>query len=183
VKLKKKICNNFESQWEKFVFDRSQISFNQEYLDSGKRKAVKFVDAFEKFEHDSIDLFLTIHREHSEIGKKAIYLNILESEIESKDRERVKDWYTTLFGQMISGITHPDKIEQFNDNNITIITFNYDRSLENYLYDAFMNYNNSKAEADKISILKKLEIHHVYGKLADLPWENDKESLKFGQDI
>jgi len=87
--LKKNICNSFKSQWEKFVFDKTQPPFTHNYLDVEKIKAEKFVNEFRKFEHDSIDLFLTIHREHSEIGKKAIYLNILESEIESKDRERL----------------------------------------------------------------------------------------------
>ncbi|MCZ6701457.1 MAG: hypothetical protein O6940_00280, partial [Ignavibacteria bacterium] len=108
---------------------RFQNPISHDYLEKQIKKADSFVTDFRRFEHDSIDLFLTIQREHSEIGKKAIYLFILDSEVKSKKRGRKKDWYTTLFGLMISGITHPDSIEQFNDNNITIITFNYDRSL------------------------------------------------------
>jgi len=181
--LKTIICSNFKSLWEKFVFDRSQTPLANDYLEEEKIKARKFVNDFRKFEHDSIDLFLTIHRDHSEIGKKAIFLNILNAEANSIQGGRTKNWYTTLFGLMISGITHPDNIEQFIDNNITIITFNYDRSLENYLYESFMNYNNIKRESEKIIILNKIKIHHVYGKLAGLPWENDTESLKFGQEI
>lgn len=183
AELKSIICSQFISQWSGFVKIRTQTPFSNDYLDEQIKKAKNFVHDFKKFEHDSIDLFLTINRKHSDIGKKAIYLNILNAESKSILGRRIKNWYTTLFGLMISGITHPDSIEEFIDNNITIVTFNYDRSLENYLYESFMNYNNSKDETEKINILKRLKIYHVYGKLADLPWENDKESLKFGQEI
>ena len=71
----------------------------------------------------------------------------------------------------------PDDYFKLSKSNLTIITFNYDRSLEHYLYNTFLNFTKSLTEKEKIEELKKLKIYHVYGKLADLPWESNNNPL------
>lgn len=177
--LKKIICDHFEDMWVKFIYDKVP-SFTFEYLEGEKRLANAFVNDFKNFDHDSIDLFLDIFRDYTDIGKKAIYLNILNAETESTKKELINDWYTSLFRLMIGT---PDDYFKLSKNNITIITFNYDRSLEQYLYNTFLNFTKSLTEKEKIEELKTLKIYHVYGKLAELPWENNENALHYGNPI
>jgi len=180
AELKNLICNNFETMWEEFVLEKNQTIISGGYIEEQKMIANKFVNDFKKFEHDSIDLFLDIFKRHSEIGKKAIYLNILGAEAKNKNGSEVKDWYTQLFRLMIGT---SDNYFNLSKNNLTIITFNYDRSLENYFYEIFMNFTDSLNESEKVQELKNIKIYHVYGKLADLPWESEDKPLGYGQNI
>ena len=178
--LKRIICNSFDNVWESFVWDKTQTPFTQDYVEEQKNIAKKFTNDFRKFEHDSIDLFLDIFKEYADIGKKAIFLTILDSEKKSMMKGRIQDWYTELFRRMIGTSGNYFKLSE---NNLTIITFNYDRSIENYLYNIFMDFSNSLNIIEKIEELNKIKIYHVYGKLADLPWQGDDNPLDYGQKI
>lgn len=178
--LKTTICNHFEVIWEKFVWERSQTPLSGDYIEEQKYVAKKFLNDFKKFDHDSIDLFLDIFKEHADIGKKAIYLTILDAELKSKMKEKKQDWYTPLFRLMIGTY---DNYFKLSENSLTIVTFNYDRSLEYYFYNTFMDFTNLITTFEKIEELRKIKIYHVYGKLADLPWESDNDSLDYGQKI
>ena len=61
-----------------------------------------------------------------------------------------------------------DEYEQFENNKITIITFNYDRSLEAYLHNTIMHRFNL-SEADSLNILRKIGIIHPHGMLGGYP--------------
>lgn len=77
------------------------------------------------------------------------------------------NWYDHLFGVLCDG-TPFDEVDK---NMLSVITFNYDRSFEQYLFIALKNsYNKSDKEcAEK---LNKLPIVHVYGSLGELPWQS-----------
>jgi len=142
------------------------------------------VSGFKNFKHDSIDLFLALNPKYINIGKTAIYLTILEHENKNKNILTFNDWYKTLFGLMLEGINPLDEYQKFADNHIVIISFNYDRSLEFFLYEAFINSISSISKEEKIKILRKLKIYHVYGELGELPWENDEgRGIEYGNDI
>lgn len=180
VGLKRLICSNFQTLWEKFVFDRTKPPFTDIYLEEQKKIARQFVSDFKNFDHDSIDLFLDIFKEHSDIGKKAIYLTILDAERNNKMKGKVQEWYTELFKLMIGS---SDNYFKLSENNISIVTFNYDRSLEYYFYNIFMNFTKSIEVKEKIEELRKIKIFHVYGKLADLPWESENNHLDYGGNL
>jgi len=152
--LKQMICNNFESMWEKFIWEKSQTPISGDYIEEQKQIAKKFVNDFKKFDHDSIDLFLDIYKEYADIGKNAIYLTILDIEVKSLRWPKIQDWYTQLFRLMIGT---SDNYFNLSKNNLNIITFNYDRSLENYFYNTFMDFTNSISTAEKIEEMKKLK--------------------------
>ena len=80
------------------------------------------------------------------------------------------NWYQYLFSMLNTSF------DEFDQNELAIITFNYDRSLEHYLFTSLQNaYNKNDEEcAEK---LIKIPIIHVYGKLGRLPWEKTNYSL------
>ncbi|MCO6186256.1 hypothetical protein [Rhizobium sp. L1K21] len=78
-------------------------------------------------------------------------------------------WYDGLFKTLSEGLGKNNISNFF--NNVTFITFNYDRSLEFFLYHAIQNYYglDSAAAAD---IVNSATFIHPYGTVGSLPWQN-----------
>ena len=74
-----------------------------------------------------------------------------------------KDWYQYLSVRINSSF------EDFGKNNLSIITFNYDRSLEDYLLNSLMNLH-GKTRDECVKALAQIPILHVYGQLGELPY-------------
>lgn len=119
----------------------------------------------------SVDEFLEHQPEYLKVGKLAISLCLIPYEEESrlfrsKHGETLKkeSWYEYLFNELKT------PFDSFNENKLSIITFNYDRSIEHYLFTVLKNaYGKSDDEcAEKLS---KIPIIHVYGRLGALPWQ------------
>ncbi len=88
-------------------------------------------------------------------------------------------WYRVLFSQLTDGRIEPDDFK-ISQNNVSFITFNYDRSLENYLYDAIQRNFESAGPSEGSKEINSIPIIHVYGKLASLEWQNtDSEAFWF----
>lgn len=133
-------------------------------------KILEFRKAFEFSQMYSIDAFLGRRPEFAEIGKRCIAAVLLgcESVDELISTGSTRDhWYQYLFNQY-SVNDWPDL--SFKD--ISIVTFNYDRSLEHFLHIALSNtYAKSSEEVNKK--LRGLRIVHVYGALSEsLPDED-----------
>jgi len=127
----------------------------------------KFRDEFSRSTLYSIDAFLENRPDFNEIGKIAIADTLIPYEDEGRLFATEKNWYSYLFNRMIPGCT----FEKFAENKIAFITFNYDRSLEHYLYNALKNtYDKQISEVTKA--LNAIEILHVYGQLSFLPWQD-----------
>ena len=56
--------------------------------------------------------------------------------------------------------------EEFGNNKLSIVTFNYDRSLEHYLLNSLMTLH-GKTRDECAQALKKIPIVHVYGQLGE----------------
>ncbi len=102
-------------------------------IDFSQDKYIEFTKALAYSGFSSVDAFLEENDKWLEIGKAAIALNLLRDEVNSINSlfppMQPKDhWYETLW----SHLKAPSWIA-FNRNQLTIITFNYDRSLEHYL--------------------------------------------------
>lgn len=81
----------------------------------------------------SVDFFLENNEKFEEIGKLAIAFElILHEDYKQLRREQKKRWYETLFHLMVQG-------GRFDQNRLSVITFNYDRSLEAFLFRALGN--------------------------------------------
>lgn len=126
-----------------------------------RRQAQHFLDIFTRSQLNSIDSFLAKNPEFSEIGKTAIAMVLLHCENESLFlSEDIKDhWYRYLVNSI-----SPHSWDELDLSWLTIISFNYDRSLRFYLHDAFKNmYQKSDEEVQEK--LHRLQIHYVYGAL------------------
>jgi len=179
--LRKRICDSFVEKLKKYL-PHAQSSY---YLHPDILfKAEEFVERFRNSSNISIDLFLSRNTNFRKIGKTAILLEILDAEAQSKFHEDVinaeHDWYSFLFEQMTDELTGPENYN-ISPNKIFIITFNYDRSLEHFLFNSVINSFGDIEQHLLIDELKKIPIIHVYGKLADLHWQNKTDSLAYGQ--
>lgn len=126
----------------------------------------KFTEAFYFSGRSSVDAFLEHRPAFLEIGKAAIARNLIQFEkLESLfSPEIAENWYEHLYRHMNTSF------ETFGENQVSFVTFNYDRSLEQYLFTA-LKHSYGKSDEDTYKALKSIPIVHVYGKLGYLPWE------------
>lgn len=131
----------------------------------------------------SIDNFIDSHRNDDRVafcGKLAIAQCILEAETNSKlyvspsniynklDFSAIeKTWFNAFFQLLTENCQKENLPARL--QHIAVISFNYDRCLEHYLYLAFQNYYGISAD-ESARLLASLEIHHPYGKVGALPW-------------
>lgn len=124
----------------------------------------------EKFKTDltksgttSIDEFLEYQKpEYGRLGKLAIAQAIVSCELEVKLDS--PDWYDQLVRALV---TSPD---MFYKNRLSIITFNYDRSLEHALYIKLQSRFSIDSAKTK-ELVECIPIVHVHGHLGHLPWQ------------
>lgn len=131
----------------------------------------------------SIDSFLSQNRADKSMvneGKFWIAYDILSREQEShlgrRDIERGMrhpNWYRYLFNSVTEGVTPQELIEK--PLNLDIITFNYDCSLDYFLYSrvfksAFLNSDQKSLLLEKI----KESIIHIYGHVYPYQWQGGK---------
>jgi len=186
--LRTEIIDNYVNDARTYIKNNPRIrEAIKALLPQELNKAREFVEAFEK-STESIDLFLATTPKFEEDGKRAIIFRILKAEHDSNFREKMKnkelDWYSHLFRKiMMKGIYKEEDYKKFNRNEISFITFNYDRSLEQILYE---NLTNSFKDVPNDELLKKFEridIIHVFGKVADLDWQNKESGIEYRRDI
>lgn len=124
---------------------------------------------------NSVDSFLEYrdNKDFWNIGKisMAYLLSNREASSTSKFYGLEHDnWYHHLYNSLKTNF------DDFDKNNIGIITFNYDRSLEMYLFTRLKSLGKTEEECGLK--LANMDIVHLYGKLDDLPWEDVDEEKK-----
>lgn len=123
----------------------------------------EFIDTLRKSGFSSVDWFLEERPEYIGIGKAAIAASLIP--FENSDRlfpphAPQNHWYELL----LNVLDRP--LGKFETNNLSIITFNYDRSLEHYLFTALTTrYRSSERAAE---VMSKFSIVHVHGSLGGL---------------
>jgi len=141
---------------EHLEIPREEVSyFLQELLFSGQQ---------------SVDAFLEHRNEFLKVGKLIIAITIASHEFEPNLialSNRRRSFYHYLFAKLNASR------ETFGENQLSIVTFNYDRSIEQFFYLSIKHsWNISDEECrDKIS---NIPIIHVHGSLGLLPWQGDK---------
>ena len=149
----------------------SQCGFKKNFIS-------RFRDALLGAEPLSIDAFLEHRQDFEEIGKEAIAISLLQFENRHKFMsmliKKENNWYRYLFNRLNTSF------DSFDKNSLSVITFNYDRSFEHYLFNVLKEtYNKPCLEcADK---LKNIPIIHVHGSFGSLPWqESTLSKMKYG---
>jgi len=156
---------NHSPLW-KYIFDKC-----------GKDIIFDFMSSFKKSGKTSVDAFIEHRREFLTIGKILISLKLINYENEDSlfNTDSKDNWYEYIYGKLNS------KYDDFDKNNVSFITFNYDRSLEHYLLTC-IKYSYDKSEKEAADTLQFIPIIHLYGTLGHLPaLGNDKNNRPFNQ--
>jgi hypothetical protein len=119
----------------------------------------------------SVDAFLEHRDDFLDIGKAAIACCLIPRENISHLFNREGSWYQHLSGALNC------KPADFANNAVSVVTFNYDRSLECYLHTALVNtYRLTETQAAEL--LANIPIVHVHGSLGRLPWQRGDAKVR-----
>ena len=127
------------------------IESNQRFLDVGKSYLAK--------------VLLNCERD------AAIFDDILESHLPTE--KTYPCWYRHLF-QHLDG-----PLEDFHKNQLSVITFNYDRSFEHFIYESLKANFSSEPVDNIVKQAETLPVIHVHGKLGNLPWQNVRDNIPY----
>ncbi len=120
----------------------------------------RFVDTLRHSGYTSVDWFLERWPEFIPIGKASIAAVLIPLEDPDRlfpPRSPEQHWYELLLNTLDS-----DE-DRFTENRLSIVTFNYDRSIEHYLFTALHTRRRSEKVAD--ADFANIEIIHVHGSL------------------
>ena len=163
----------YQSVLEKFAIggaNRTHLLNTTKFVE---RDIDQFLLALSRSTNTSVDAFLERrHEEFLEIGKAAMAIELMLKEDEQV-LWRQPNWMLNLCGQMRS-----ETLEEFGQNKVSFITFNYDRSLEHFLCTSLSN-DFGKSIADCAKVLANIPIVHLHGRLGYLPWQRG-ESRAYG---
>jgi hypothetical protein len=125
----------------------------------------------------SIDAFLEHRREYEKLGKAIIGFTLMRCEnIDSIFQNDKHNWLRYIYNKLDTGF------DEFRENAISFITFNYDRVIEAFLITALSNSYN-KSTKDCVEVLESIPIIHLHGRLGYLPWESSFNTREFNNDV
>lgn len=140
---------------------------NEEFTEGDIKR---FSEALRSSSTPSIDLFLKNRPEFTKLGKTLIVQDLITFEKSGSVINFKTDWLSYLWQLMISDHSP----QEFTQNRISFITFNYDRILEYFLFTSLQNMF-GLSDDDTNNILREIPIFHVFGKLGNLPWEGSEK--------
>jgi hypothetical protein len=155
-------------------------------------KAGKELAEFIKSGVPSIDDALTWFSSRAEVvelGKAAIALEILKAEKSSvlcdnfsdivNSPKAINTWIPHFLSMVMTGHKNEDAEKAF--KNVSIINFNYDRTIEHFLYGA-LQHNFGLKERRAKDIVNGIKMFRPYGKVGPLRWQSEPElGLGFGE--
>lgn len=125
----------------------------------------------------SIDVFLSNHPEYDRVGRASIATVLIPCEnwghLVGTDRP---NWYNYLKNKM------GDSVDNFQAslNNLVIVTFNYDRSLEYFFYTSLCaTFDPAKG----LELMQSMNIVHVHGQLGKPHFLTDTNNRQYSQDL
>lgn len=113
--------------------------------------------------YTSPDAFLEKHPEHKRFGKY-LMCDILSKLEDDKKFIDLSGWYQNL----ISSI-QVDDIEQLMENQLSIITFNYDRSIDFKLHKFVQHHYRLSSDVAWEKLSEAIPIIHLHGTLGEYP--------------
>lgn len=139
------------------------------------------IDQFDKSNTESIDLFLTRNRNKIDTDLGVLLILYFLSWYESRYKiiRFDKDWYFAFFNELTREVTQKEQLYLLVKSPIQIITFNYDRSLEYFLYTSLVNSFTLDSDEARTIYNMLFSVYHVYGKIADLDWQ-DAKGISYG---
>ncbi len=134
---------------------------------------VRFRSELRLSRRSSVDRFLEDRPEFMAIGKAAIAVELLPIEVDEclLRASEVEDWYTYLFDMMMR--------EDFDRNDLGVITFNFDRSFERALFQTLKSAYNLN-DVDCSALCHKVPVIHFHGDLGEPSWYVDSSGPRRG---
>lgn len=150
------------------------------------KKAQKFAQDFRLSRTPMIDLYLNRNPDLMKDGLRAITMSILDYERNCQYGEDSKnpdmDWYSELLNTLTSDFTSPHDLN-LGAADVGFITFNYDRSLENFLYETLTRAFTKVPIDDIIKQINSIIIEHLFGQIAPLPWQGCEQEFGFRKSL
>jgi len=136
----------------------------------------KFRERFYYSSHCSIDFFLREHLDFDsrQLGKRVIAASLIGMERDEKIFS-MQDWYQYLYNNFMLSEAG---IDTFTKNKLSIVTFNYDRSLEHFFFKALENGFNKPTDF-AVSALSSIPVLHVHGSLGNYCHSNTPNSPQY----
>ena len=122
----------------------------------------------------SVDALLERRPEFMDVGKAMMAIDLALAEAASNLWQIDDNWMVYLYSSMIGG-----SLGEFAENQTAFVTFNYDRSLEHFLFTSLKNTFGKPDEETK-AILDKIPIIHLHGRLGYLPWQGSSDVVPYG---
>jgi hypothetical protein len=116
-------------------------------------------------------------QELEEIARAVIAMLIMSCE-KPENLDPTDNWYKLLFDKMYEG---NNTYERFFDNKINFVTFNYDRSLEQYLLREVCDAFRVSEDDARDRLRERFEVIHVHGSLGSL-WDEERPYETRGSD-
>lgn len=124
----------------------------------------ELIKALGETQLNSIDSLLEHRSELREVGKLAIAAALIPCESPKRLNPPGQHWYRKLFNTLVG-----DPSNVFDGSRLTIITLNYDRSLEEYLFQT-VKREFSLTTDDAARRVQGIKFIHFHGDLGILPW-------------
>ncbi|MBK9098079.1 MAG: hypothetical protein IPM14_08185 [bacterium] len=181
IELRKFIIKEFRRRYTDRL--RGNNKSNEDDIRTEIAKYSYLIESFKQSSTKSFDLFLSRNKEkYYEQGKFILAWCILYFELMSKFNEDIErqesDWYTLIYNYITDDMIKSTDLEKFRDNKLNVITFNYDRSFEEFLWRSlFFSFSGDREDVTKIS--EWIKVFHAYGKIYDLQWEQTEKGEKY----
>jgi hypothetical protein len=170
------------------LLDALKLQFGNDakrYIDAGAELA-RAMPVFVSI--DEAIHFYSGNAELVRLGKSEIIRQIIRSEGSSALKlnpatgrpalERIrKTWYPEFLSMALAGLRKDELESAF--QNVTLVNFNYDRTLEQYLYWALQTTAGITAD-NAAQVIAKLDVIRPYGCVGGLEWQQQGGSVPFG---
>jgi hypothetical protein len=158
------------------------------YTEFGQKLA-KFIEAGVPSIDDALTWFSS-EPEIINLGKAFIVAEIINAENNSRlgnleptlsvinEPEIADTWIPHFLSMVMTGFKNEDAEKAF--EKVSIINFNYDRTIEHFLYVA-LQYNFGLSESRAKNIVNRLNMFRPYGMIGYLPWQHESRgAVGFG---
>ena len=123
----------------------------------------RFLHRLKEYDPSSVDEFLEAEEEFADLGKYFIAVELKRHEIREHFFTK-PGWYRELFDALLAD----DRSPGFEESQLNVITFNYDRSLEVYLHERLKGrFKLNDARAGEL--VASIPLVHVHGSLGAYP--------------
>jgi hypothetical protein len=86
------------------------------------------------------------------------------------------NWLGYIFNQMRA------PFDDFGKNNVSFITFNYDRSVDHFLFNS-LRASYGRAPEECAQVMSGIPIIHLHGRLGYLPWQRAEEGRAYSTEV